>query len=91
MNPVCALLWFRTTPDMAAMHWEARRRQSALERREAHKQQLLQEDRAPAGPHPETEAGPSVNAEEQCPHCKSTLTTTVTGKVPNRYSVSTTA
>ncbi|XP_063760731.1 coiled-coil domain-containing protein 200-like [Eleginops maclovinus] len=74
---------------MSAMHWEARRRQSALERRMARdKQQLLQKASETSCNSTDSNSTQEQAAEVQCPHCKGILKTPVhhSAKVPNRYS-----
>ncbi|AWP18256.1 Hypothetical protein SMAX5B_004397 [Scophthalmus maximus] len=76
---------------MSAMHWEARRRQNALDRRTARdKHQLLQ-----GGSESDTtcSATESNTTQEQtaggrCPHCNGDLKTSVqySAKIPNRSS-----
>ncbi|KAM7372540.1 hypothetical protein PAMP_009699 [Pampus punctatissimus] len=75
---------------MSAMHWEARRRQSFLDRRTARdKQQLLQEGSETNCNATESNTAQEQTAGGQCPHCKGDLKTPVnqSGKIPNRYSI----
>lgn len=69
---------------MSAMHWEARRRQSTLERRAARdKQKLLQEETTTGNTVTEPRLSQEQTAMDQCPYCKSSLKI---AKIPNRYS-----
>nr|XP_033500217.1 coiled-coil domain-containing protein 200-like isoform X2 [Epinephelus lanceolatus] len=74
---------------MSAMHWEARRRQSAVDRRMTRdKQQLLQRDSETSCNATESNTTQEQTVGGQCPHCKGNLKTQVhhSAKVPNRYS-----
>ncbi|XP_057716555.1 coiled-coil domain-containing protein 200-like [Corythoichthys intestinalis] len=73
---------------MSAMHWEARRRQSALDRRLARDKQQLMQKKETSSSITEQSSSPEKTAEYQCPFCKSELKNPIrhSGKIPNRYS-----